>query len=64
MATHWLRHWPGAGINIMAGLARAILDEGLQDQEFIEGQTEGIDALKDSLDGNHCPAVRRKHGRR
>ena len=35
----------------MAGLAKAILDEGLQDQEFIDGQTEGIDALKDSLDG-------------
>ncbi len=51
MATHWLRHWPGAGINVMAGLAKAILDEGIQDQEFIDGQTDGIGALKDSLDG-------------
>ena len=51
MATHWLRHWPGAGVGVLAGLAKAILDEGLQDQEFIDAQTEGIDALKDSLDG-------------
>ena len=51
MAAHWLRHRPGTGINVMAGLAKAILDEGLEDQEFIDGQTEGIDALKDAVDG-------------
>ena len=39
MATHWLRHWPGAGVGVLAGLAKAVLDEGLKDQEFINGQT-------------------------
>ena len=52
MATHWLRHWPGTGVGVLAGLAKAILDEGLQDQEFIDAQCEGLDSLTSSLDGS------------
>lgn len=51
IATHWLRHWPGAGIGVLAGMAKAILDAELQDQEFIDGTTQGIDVLKASLEG-------------
>lgn len=52
MATHWLRHWPGAGVGVLAGLAKAILDEGLQDDEFIAGHCEGLDDLNSSLAGS------------
>lgn len=51
MATHRLRHRSGAGIGVLAGLTKAILDAGLQDQEFIDEKTEGIADLKASLDG-------------
>ncbi len=48
-ATVWLRHYPGTGTAVLAALAKVILDEGLQDQEFIDGQCEGLDALAGSL---------------
>ena len=38
MATHWLRHWPGAGVGVLAGLAKAVLDEGLQTRNSSTGR--------------------------
>ena len=52
MATMWLRPVPGAGVAVLAALAKVILDEGIQDQEFIDSQCEGIDALAASLQGS------------
>ena len=52
MATHWLRHRPGSGVDVLAGMAKVILEEGLQDDEFIGGRCEGMDDLKASLDGS------------
>ena len=52
MATHWLRHMPGTGVDVLAGLTKVILDEGLQDDEFIAGRCEGLDDLQSSLDGS------------
>ena len=49
MATVWLHHVPGTGAAVLAALAKVILDEDLQDQEFIDGQCEGLDALTGSL---------------
>ena len=51
MATIWLRHMPGTGAAVLAALAKVILDDGLQDQEFIDGQCEGMDTLTGSLAG-------------
>ena len=50
-ATIWLRHLPGTGAAVLAALAKVILDDGLQDQEFIDGQCEGMDTLTGSLAG-------------
>ena len=51
-ATVWLRHYPGTGTAVLAALAKVILDEGLQDQEFIDGQCEGLAALTGSLESS------------
>ena len=45
----WLRHNPGTDVALLAGLAIAILDEGLEDRAFIEARTNGFDAFNESL---------------
>jgi formate dehydrogenase alpha subunit len=45
----WLRHNPGTDVALLSGLALAILDEGLEDQGFIEGRTKGFELFTESL---------------
>ena len=47
----WLRPNPGTDVALFNSLARAMLDEKLQDDGFIERRTEGFDAWRASLDG-------------
>ncbi len=44
-----LKPRPGTDVAWINGMARAILDEGLEDGKFIEARTEGIDELRRSL---------------
>ncbi len=45
----WLRHRPGSDVALMMGMAKVIVDEELQDKEFIDKRCENFDAFKDSL---------------
>jgi len=47
----WLRHRPGTDVALLMGMMRVILDEGLEDSEFITGRCENFDAFKESLKG-------------
>jgi len=47
----WLRHNPGTDIDLLAGLAIAIIDEGLEDRAFIDARTEEYEAFAGSLEG-------------
>jgi len=44
-----LRHKPGTDVVLLMGMARVIVDEGLQDDEFIDERCENFDAFKESL---------------
>jgi len=46
----WLRPNPGTDVALFNSLARAILDEGLHDADFIARRTEGFDAWRASLE--------------
>jgi len=41
-----LRHRPGTDVALLNGIMNVILSEGLEDKEFIESRTEGIEELK------------------
>jgi formate dehydrogenase alpha subunit len=41
-----LRHRPGTDVALLNGMMNVILSEGLEDKEFIESRTEGIEELK------------------
>ncbi len=41
-----LRPRPGTNVAVLNGLAAALIDEGLIDEEFIEARTEGFEALR------------------
>ncbi len=45
----WLRQRPGTDVPLVLGLMKVILDDGLADEGFIAGRTEGIEKLKESL---------------
>ena len=45
----WLRHNPGTDVALLSGLAMAIIDEGLEDREFIEDRTNDFEVLKEAL---------------
>jgi formate dehydrogenase alpha subunit len=45
----WLRLNPGSDVALLMGMTRVILDEGLQDQKFIDSRTENFEAFKESL---------------
>jgi formate dehydrogenase alpha subunit len=47
----WLRPNPGADVALFNSIARAMLDEGLHDADFIARRTEGFEAWRGSLDG-------------
>ena len=45
----WLRHKPGTDVALLMGIMRVIVDEGLEDSEFIEERCEDFDTFKESL---------------
>jgi formate dehydrogenase alpha subunit len=45
----WLRHKPGSDVALLMGIARIIVDEGLQDSHFIQSRCENYDSFLDSL---------------
>jgi NADH-quinone oxidoreductase chain G len=49
LASSYLAHWPGTEIHLLNGLAYIILQEGLENKEFIAAQTEGIQELSHTL---------------
>ena len=50
-ADHWLRVKPGADVALFNGLARAVLDQGLEDRTFIENRTEHFDKWLEVIRG-------------
>ncbi|MBN4064212.1 molybdopterin-dependent oxidoreductase [Dehalococcoides mccartyi] len=48
-AAEWLRPKPGSEALLIAGISRAILDEALEDQEFVGSRLEHAEELKQSL---------------
>ena len=47
----WLRHRPGTEVMLLGGIARAILDEALENKQFVAERCEGLDDLKQALWG-------------
>jgi formate dehydrogenase alpha subunit len=50
----WLRHLPGSDVALLMGMMRVIVDEGLEDKEFIAERCENFDAFRESL-GAYTP---------
>ncbi|MBT0652672.1 molybdopterin-dependent oxidoreductase [Geomobilimonas luticola] len=46
-----LQNRPGAELALVSGLVKAIVDEGLENKEFVASRTSGFDTLKSSLAG-------------
>ena len=46
LASVWLNMLPGTNIALLNGMMNVILKEGMQDEEFIYGRTEGFEKLK------------------
>lgn len=51
MADLHLRLKPGTDIDLLKGMMKVAIDEGLIDKNFITNRTRGFDALKESLEG-------------
>ena len=45
----WLRQRPGTDVALLMGMAKVIVDEGLQDKAFIEARCENFEAFVESL---------------
>ena len=45
----WLRPYPGTDLALLGGILRVLLDEGLEDRQFIAEHCEGLDGLRASL---------------
>ena len=48
-AAMWLRQRPGTDLALVNGLIHVILEEGLEDKDFIQNRTEGLEALEESV---------------
>ena len=48
-ATLWLRQRPGTDVALFNGLMNVIINEGLEDKEFIAKQTEGYEEMKKTV---------------
>jgi len=48
-ATLWLRQRPGTDVALFNGLMNVIINEGLEDKEFIAQRTEGYEELKKTV---------------
>ncbi len=56
----YLRQKPGTDVALLNGMMKVIMDQGLQDQAFIDGCTEEFDGFKaviDKVDLDECAAV-------
>ena len=49
LADSYLQIYPATDTALVNGMMRIIIDEGLEDKEFIEKRTQGFDELKDYL---------------
>jgi len=58
----FLRQRPGTDVALLSGLARIILDEGLEDREFIAQRTENFDEFRKSLEAFDTATVERITG--
>lgn len=47
--TMWLQNRPGSDVALLMGMARIIVEEGLEDREFIRQRCENFEAFKASL---------------
>ena len=45
----WIRHNYGTDVALLMGMCRIILDEGLEDKEFIKERCENFDSFKEAL---------------
>jgi len=45
----YMRHYPGTDVVLLMGMMKIIVDEGLQDEEFIKSRCEGYDEFLSSL---------------
>ena len=48
-AKHWLRPRPGTEVTLVGGFLRVVMDEALEDKEFVGSRCEGLQALKQEL---------------
>ncbi|MFQ5764263.1 MAG: formate dehydrogenase subunit alpha [Rhodospirillales bacterium] len=48
-ATHGIRFKPGSDVALLNGMIHTIIDEGLTDDQYVQGYTEGFEALKESV---------------
>ena len=56
----YLQHKPGSDVALLNGMMKVILDRGLQDQAFIDANTEeygGFKAVIDGVDLDECAAL-------
>lgn len=56
----YLRHKPGTDVALLNGMMKIILDQGLQDQAFIDANTEEFESFKaliSSVDLDQCAAI-------
>ncbi|HAL49407.1 MAG TPA: formate dehydrogenase subunit alpha, partial [Dehalococcoidia bacterium] len=51
LAEVWLRPRPGTDVALMNAVAKAVLDEGLADEQFIADRTEGFDEWRSVIEG-------------
>lgn len=52
-----LLYRPGTEVALINGIIRIILEEGLEDEEFISSRTEGFEALRESVAGYDLATV-------
>ncbi|MCH7739547.1 MAG: molybdopterin-dependent oxidoreductase [Chloroflexi bacterium] len=48
-ADHWLRPRPGTEVTLVGGLIRVVIDEALEDKEFVNDRCDGLQELKQEL---------------
>lgn len=51
LADLYLQIWPGEDVTLLASMIRLILAEGLHDRAFCEAHVEGLEELRDAVDG-------------
>jgi predicted molibdopterin-dependent oxidoreductase YjgC len=61
-ASVWLRVRPGTETLALVAMARVVLDEGLENKEFVSARTDGLGGLKESLAAQDIAAAARECG--